>query len=207
MIQFDNFVDGVSVHLGTQTAGAVPRTAIVFAVRQAVKRFCDESLSYIVRASDDYTKNTDINEPMRVYLTRNDKQCQLALPRNTFIKKIWQVSDGCCSRNALAGVWHEYPNTVWLGDKKDKADDVVVSLSITQNALECPDFIYHEYYDGILSGTIAYLQAMPNREWAMPNFADHHKYQFEQAIKQARQAVDKGWNKNPANTTIPAKYQ
>jgi hypothetical protein len=46
MIQLDNFVDGVSIHLGTQTAGSVPRTAVIFAARQAVKQFCDDSLAY-----------------------------------------------------------------------------------------------------------------------------------------------------------------
>lgn len=207
MIQLDNFVDGVSVHLGTQTAGSVPRTAVIFAARQAVKQFCDDSLAYIVRASDDPQKNNAITDTSRVFMMRQGTNCQLALPRNTFIKKVWQLSDGCCGRKALNKATHNYPNVIELFNEKDKADDVVVSLSINQHALECPDFIYHEYYDGILSGTICYLQAMPNREWAAPNFSQYHQQQFEQAIKDARKAVDDGFRKARSNSTIPAKFQ
>ena len=48
MIHLDEFVDGVSVHLGNADASNVPRLAIVFAARQALKRFCDESFAYVV---------------------------------------------------------------------------------------------------------------------------------------------------------------
>lgn len=205
MVQFDNFVDGVSIHLGTQTAGAVPRTAIIFAVRQAVKQFCDESLAYIVRASADNQLATAPNfNPAQVFMTQTGKQCELTLPRNTHIIKVWQTSRCPCQRVA-DDILYDFPNIIWLNDENDKADEVVVSLSVTQNALECPDFIYHQYYDGILSGTIAYLQTMPNREWAMPNFAENHAKKFADCIKQAKNARDKGFRRR-ANTTVPAKF-
>ncbi len=208
MIQLDEFVDGVSIHLGNAGTSSVPRIAIIFAARQAVKQFCDESLSYIVSAFDPLADENIDRQPTvnTIYMNRLDKECQLTLPRNTHIIKVWQLTDKTCQQSDELYLIYDYPNTVSLYDEHTDADNVVVSLSINQLALECPDYVFHQYYDGILSGIIAYLQAMPNREWAMPNFADNHQAKFKQAIKKARLAVDMGFRKRQAPNEIPPNF-
>ncbi|WP_201595320.1 hypothetical protein [Psychrobacter vallis] len=208
MIQLDEFVDGVSIHLGNAGTSTVPRIAIIFAARQVVKQFCDESLSYIVHAFDPTDDKNTERQPTStsIYMSRIDKQCRLALPRNTHIIKVWQLADCTCQPNDELDVIYDYPNMVNLYDNHADTSNVVVSLSVDQHALECPDYIFHQYYDGILSGIIAYLQAMPNREWAMPNFAENHQQKFMQAIALARRAVDKGFKKRQAPNSIPANF-
>lgn len=208
MIQLDEFVDGVSIHLGNAGASSVPRIAVVFAAKQAVKKFCDDSLSYIVNAFDP-TDERNINRapsPTSLYMNRMERQCRLSLPRNTHIVKVWQLSDHACQPNDELAATYDYPNIINLDDEHTNIGNVVISLSINQHALECPDYIFHQYYDGILSGIIAYLQAMPNREWAMPNFAESHQRKFEQSIALARQAVNKGFRKRQAPASIPANF-
>lgn len=207
MINFDEFVDGVSVHLGNADTSSVPHMAIIFAVRQAVKRFCDESLSYIVKAFN--TVDADIGYVPAlsdIEMVRLDDRCELTLPTSTHIIKVWSLSARTCRAIDLSDYTYDYPNLITLSNKRDKSDNVVVSLSINQDASECPDYIYQQYYDGILSGTIAYLQTMPNREWAMPNFAENHETKFMQAIIKARQATDKGFRKKAPVTSIPPSF-
>ena len=208
MIQLDEFVDGVSIHLGNAGTSSVPRVAIIFAARQAVKKFCDDSLSYIVNAFDPTHEDNHSRAPSsnNVYMSRIEQQCRLSLPRNTHIIKVWQLSDCACQPDDELDVIYNYPNVVNLYKKDTDSSNVVVSLSIDQHALECPDYIFHQYYDGILSGIIAYLQAMPNREWAMPNFAENHQIKFDQSIELARNAVNKGFRKRQAPNSIPANF-
>lgn len=208
MVQLDEFVNGVSVHLGNAGASSVPRVAIVFAARQAVKQFCDKSLSYIVNAFDPTDdKNIDRHPTSTsIYMSRIEKECRLTLPRNTHIVKVWQLADCACQPNDELDSIYDYPNVINLYDNHADTTNVIVSLSINQHALECPDYIFHQYYDGILSGIIAYLQAMPNREWAMPNFAENHQAKFMQTIQEAKRAVDNGFRKRRAPTSIPATF-
>lgn len=208
MVQLDEFVNGVSVHLGNAGASSVPRVAIVFAARQAVKQFCDESFSYIVNAFDPTDdKNIDRHPTSTsIYMSRIEKECRLTLPRNTHIVKVWQLADCACQPNDELDSIYDYPNVINLYDNHADTTNVIVSLSINQHALDCPDYIFHQYYDGILSGIIAYLQAMPNREWAMPNFAENHQQKFMQTIEKAKRAVDNGFRKRRAPTSIPATF-
>lgn len=206
MVSLDEFVDGVSVHLGNSDASGVPRLAIEFAARQTVKRFCDESLSYIVSAFD----VSDIDSARQptladIEMSRVDRRCELTLPASTHIIKVWRLSGECDARLGR-DFTYDYPNVVSLSHKHIKAENVVVSLSINQDATLCPAFIFNQYYDGILSGIIAYLQAMPNREWAMPNFAENHEAKFYQSIIKARQSVDNGFRKAPSRQEIPPKF-
>lgn len=206
MAQLDDFVDGISVHLGNNDASNVPQMAIVFAARQALKRFCDESYAYIVNAFDPLTDTDRLITDSDLSLTRLDKRCELNLPENTYIIKVWQLSDSCCDYDNLTDAIHSYPNIINLHASDNKTDDVVVSLSINQSAEECPDFIYHRYYDGLLSGTIAYLQLMPNRQWSEPNMAQVHMAAFDEAIRKAKHDVSSGFLKNRPKTSIPASF-
>lgn len=206
MVDLDEFVNGISVHLGNSDSSKVPQIAIEFAARQTVKRFCDDSLSYIVSAFDaskiDHNRQPLLSD---IEMTQSGGRCELTLPANTHIIKVWRVQgyhDWCdaAGRNYV----YDYPNVVRLD--RGEAEHMTVALSLNQDATECPDYIYHQYYDGILSGMIAYLQAMPNREWAMPNFAENHEMKFQQAVLHAKQAVAKGFRKRQASTSIPPSF-
>ena len=207
MAQLDDFVDGVSVHLGNAGASNVPRIVVVFAARQAFKRFCDESHAYIVSAFDPLSDVdrlvTDLNVPM----TRLGKQCTLTLPEHTHIVKVWRLTDGCCEHDrSLASSVYIYPNIINLDDKNRKTDNVVVSLSVDQATETLPDYLFNRYYDGLLSGTVAYLQLMPNREWSEPNMAQAHMMVFEETILKARIDVSSGFLKDRPKTSIPASF-
>ena len=75
MAQLDDFVDGISIHLGNNDASNVPRIAVVFAARQALKKFCDESLAYIVNAFDPLIDTSRPLTESDLALTRLDKHC------------------------------------------------------------------------------------------------------------------------------------
>ena len=126
MAQLDDFVDGVSIHLGNTDASNVPRIAVVFAARQALKKFCDESFAYIVNAFDPLI---DINRPLTdsdLALTRLDKRCELSLPANTHIIKVWRLTDNHCEHDGwLASARYGYPNIINLNDKQRRTDNVV----------------------------------------------------------------------------------
>lgn len=205
MVQLEEFVDGISIHLGSAGASSVPRIAVVFAARQVIKRFCDESLSYIANAFDvadiDSNRQPSLSD---IEMVRVDRRCELSLPADTHIIKVWSSSESACQHSD--DYIYDYPNIINLHDDQEKTDQVVVSLSIGQGALECPDYIYHQYYDGILSGTIAYLQMMPNREWAIPNFAENHEVMFRESIEKAKRAINHGFRKNRPITSIPANF-
>ena len=207
MAQLDDFVDGISIHLGNSDASNVPRIAVVFAARQALKKLCDESFAYIVNAFDPLI---DIDRPLTdsdLSLTRLNKRCELNLPANTHIIKVWRLTDNRCEHERwLDSAEYGYPNIINLDDKQRHTDNVVVSLSVAQTTEECPDYLFNKYYDGLLSGTIAYLQMMPNREWAVPNLAQDHYALFERAIQKAKSDVSNGFLKDRPMNEIPASF-
>ena len=206
MVALDEFVDGVSVHLGNNDASNVPRLAVVFAARQALKRFCDESFAYVVNAFDPLAGTNQVLSPNDFHLSVTDRRCEIAIPDDTHIIKVWQLSDECCDAQGLLDSIHSYPNIINLPADDSKTDNVVVSLSINQATESCPDFIYQRYYDGLLSGTIAYLQLMPNREWSEPNMAQVHMAAFDETIRKAKSHISNGFLKGRPSTSIPATF-
>lgn len=207
MVQLEEFVDGISIHLGNADASGVPRIAIIFAARQAVKRFCDESLSYIASAYEMADIDND-RQPLLsdIEMIRVDRRCELTLPMDTHIIKVWSLSSNACERQQSWDYIYDYPNFINLPSDNYRGDQIVVSLSINQSATEIPDYIFNQYYDGVLSGTIAYLQSMPNREWALPNFAENHEAKFVRAIEKARHSVNNGFRKQTPASTIPGNF-
>lgn len=207
MAQLEDFVDGISVHLGNSDASNVPRIAIVFAARQALKRFCDESYAYIVNAFDPLVETDRATTESDLSLTRNDRHCQLDLPEHTHIIKVWRLTnDDCEHYNQLGGAIHTYPDTINLDNKDSRADNIVVSLSVGQATEELPDYIFNRYYDGLLAGTIGYLQMMPSKEWSMPNMVQDHFALFDQSIKKAKTDVSSGFLKSRPMSTVPGNF-
>lgn len=196
MAQFDDWIDGVNTYIASQLGSAanVPRVIAVHVVRSAVRRFLTESLVWVHRP------HTTIEQ-------MDDRL--LMIPRDTFICKIWQIKENPCLTDNMT---YGFPNVVHL-DKllaSDRSSDdlkhLEVSLSVTQTSLECPMFVFDRYYDGILSGALASLQAMPGKAWVEPSMVAYHREIYESAINAAKLDVRSGLNRQKPSNTIPANY-
>lgn len=196
MAQFDDWVDGVNTYIATQTGSAanVPRVIVVHVVRSAVRKFLVESKVWVHKPHTTIPRMTD-----RL----------LMIPRDTFICKIWQIRENSCLTQYMT---YSYPNVVSL-DKLSERDresedlkHLEVSLSVTQTSLECPMFVFDRYYDGILSGALANLQAMPGKVWADPSMVAYHRDIYEQSIISAKNDVSAGLNRQKSSTSIPASF-
>ena len=196
MAQFDDWVDGINTYIASQAGSAanVPRVIIVHAIRSAVKQFLTRSKVWV------YKPHTTIN---------NMDDRLLMLPRDTFICKLWQIRE--CS-HLTDYMTYSFPNTVHLGklSKRDRESEhlknIEVSLSVTQTSLECPMFVFDRYYDGILSGALANLQAMPGKAWAEPSMVAYHREIYESAITSAMSDVSAGLNRQKSANSIPANF-
>jgi len=81
-----------------------------------------------------------------------------------------------------------------------------VSLKPTQDALSCPDVIALDYFDGIASGAVAYLQQQPREEWSAPNMVQIHLQRFEAAITRGVRKRNSGFGKSKACATVKSHY-
>lgn len=194
MAQLDDWLDGINTHIAAQidSAGNVPRLVVVLAVRSAVKEFLEESNVWVYRPKDVLTQLSD-----RIVM----------IPRDTYICKVWPMECNPCVSNELS---YSHPNIIHLADvrnyEKQTLEGIEVSLSITQSSLECPMFVFDRYHNGILSGTLARLQAMPGKAWSDPSMVAYHLGIFETAIKSARSDVENSFNKKRSNYHIPASF-
>lgn len=196
MAQFDDWMDGVNTYIASQAGSAanVPRVIVVHAVRSAVRKFLTES-------------NIWVHRPRSTMDRLSDRL--LMIPRDTFICKVWQIRENSCLTDQMT---YGFPNVVHLDklSERDRVSDdlknLEVSLSVTQTSLECPMFVFDRYYDGILSGVLANLQAMPGKAWADPSMVAYHRDIYESAINTAKSDVSSGLNRQKSATTIPANY-
>lgn len=194
MVQLDDWLDGINTHIATQLDGAsnVPRLVVVLAVRSAVKKFLEESKVWVYRPKDIVTQLSD-----RI----------LMIPRDTYICKVWPMYCNPCVSDDLS---YSHPNILHLADvrnhEKQNLDGIDVSLSITQSSLECPMFVFDRYHDGILSGALASLQAMPGKAWSDPSMVAYHKDIFDKAITSARLDIESSFNKKRPSQHIPANF-
>lgn len=196
MAQFDDWVDGVNTYIASQAGSAanVPRVIVVHAIRSAVRKFLVESKVWV------YKPRTTIKR-MADHL--------LMIPRDTFICKVWQIRENSCLTHYMT---YGFPNVVSLdklSERDRESEDLKyleVSLSVTQTSLECPMFVFDRYYDGILSGALASLQAMPGKAWAEPSMVAYHREIYESAIITAKSDVSSGLNRQKSANSIPANY-
>lgn len=196
MAQFDDWTDGVNTYIASQAGSAanVPRVVVVHAIRSAVRKFLTESKVWV-------------HKP-HTMISRDDDRL-LMIPRDTFICKLWQIRE--CG-HLTDYMTYSFPNTVHLGklSKQDRESEhlknIEVSLSVTQTSLECPMFVFDRYYDGILSGALAHLQAMPGKAWVDPSMVAYHREIYESAITSAISDVSAGLNRQKSANSIPANY-
>ena len=196
MAQFDDWVDGVNTYIATQAGSAanVPRIIIVHTIRSAVKKLLTDSKIWVHQPHTTIERMTD-----RL----------LMIPRDTFICKLWQIRENSCLTHYMT---YSFPNIVHLNklSERDRVSKdlkyLEVSLSVTQSSLECPMFVFDRYYDGILSGALANLQAMPGKAWTDPSMVAYHREIYESAIITAKSDVSSGLNRQKSANSIPANY-
>lgn len=196
MAQFDDWLDGINTHIASQagSAGNVPRLIVVQAVRSTVKLFLTDT-------------NLWVHRP-RTAMVHADSRL-LEIPRDTYICKIW-----ACDRQPgmVDRLRYSHPNIIHLDGLNNSERDsksllsLDVSLSVTQNSLECPMFIYDQYYSTILSGALAGLQAMPGKAWSEPSMVVYHKQLFDQGVIEANKLGRLGINRQKSPNTIKPNY-
>ena len=196
MAQFDDWLDGINTHIATSTGGAanIPRLVVVHTVRSVVRQFLTESKCWVYKPR---------------FINQNARSRVTTIPRDTYICKVW--SDRCspCISESIS---FSHPNIINLNGISDNElnnitlKDIEVSLSVTQTSLECPMFIFDKYYDGILSGALAGLQAMPGKSWSQPSMVAYHKDVFDATVMSAKNDVTNGFNRKKSSPTIPANF-
>lgn len=197
MAQFDDWIDGINTYIASRadSASNVPRIIAVHAVRSVMREFLTESGVWVHKTRT---------------LSRSTEAWTLIIPRDTFICKIWQLHG--CANHLSDQLYYEHPNIINLSDlssndrKHEALDKLQVSLSITQDSLECPMFIYDKYYDGILSGALAALQVMPGKAWSEPSMVSYHQQAFSIAIRKAKADASNQFNRTKSSTTIPPSF-
>lgn len=198
MVEYDDWLDGVNTSIAGQAGSAVnvPRLIVVQVIRSVVREFLSESNIWI---------HTPIVQPF----IDGSRDRLLNLPRDTYICKVW---DGRCCSYLINNISYSHPNIINLAGlsegevKRETLKGLEVSLSMAQSSLECPRFIYDRYYDGILSGALAALQAMPGKAWTEPNMVAYHRERFEQAIRKAQSDLSKSFNRQKNKNTIPPNF-
>lgn len=196
MAQYDDWLDGINVRLASSAGSAsnVPRVVVVHAVRSVVKDFLQRTKVWVY-------------EP-KVANSRHARRA-VSIPRDTYICKLW---DNDCNHCLTKHAYFEHPNIINLSDmpdsdvKEETLEGMRVSLAVTQKSLECPLFVFDRYYEGILAGTMASLQAMPGKDWSNPNMVDYNTTIYEQAVKEAQSDLDTRFNKKKQDYSIPPNF-
>jgi|26BtaG_2_1085354.scaffolds.fasta_scaffold00376_10 hypothetical protein len=196
MAQYDDWLDGINVRLASSAGSAanVPRVIVVHAVRSVVKDFLQRTKIWVYSP--------------RVATSRLAVRA-VSIPRDSFICKLWTNDcKPCFEKHA----YFEHPNIINLSGMRDSdienetLEGMQVSLSVTQSSLECPMFIFDRYYEAILAGTMASLQAMPGKDWSNPNMVEYHSTIYDQAVKDARTNLDNSFNKTKKDYSIPPNF-
>lgn len=194
MAEYTAFLPGINVHIGND----VPRVVMLYAVKSAVRKFCDESKIWVHDCYD-----IELDPEQRAY--------QLAIPGDSMVCKVWSIT----GRKDI-GQYYQCPahhiqlnnQLVFEADLPNNLTQLqpVVSLTTIQDALTCPEFIYQTYHDAIVSGAVASLQMMPARSWSEPNLAAVHQQSFDNAVKKAISDRDDGFGLARRPTRVKPHY-
>lgn len=193
---YEDWLDGINTHIATQQGSAanIPLIIVINAVRSVMREFLVESKCWTHHSS---------------VLNKTENTRQMLLPKNTFICKVWPIRRWPCFSSRLS---YSHPNVIKIKDLTDSESNsealsnIDVSLSVTQDSVGCPKFIYDRYYDGILSGVLANLQAMPGKAWTDPNMVAYHRSIFEDAVTRASSDIDSSFNRERSNYDIRPQY-
>lgn len=70
----------------------------------------------------------------------------------------------------------------------------VVVVKPTQSSGGVDERIFEEWKPAITSGVLAYLMAMPEKEWSNPNLSAYHGTLYSAAVVDARNQADSGYS-------------
>lgn len=179
MSQYEDFTPSLSIHV-TQC----PRIVMINAIKTMVRQFLEQS-------------NVWIYEVMPVQVDSEITQAFLQIPQFSYIHKVWSLY----GQNGVQSYRHDKPKHHITQDNQIVIDEsipsttlnLIVSLSLNQNALSCPDFIFEKYLDVIVNGSAHYLMMMANQQWTNPDLAQYHYQQFMAGIEKAKSNVEKGF--------------
>lgn len=179
MSQYEDFTPSLSIHV-TQC----PRIVMINAIKTMVRQFLEQS-------------NVWVYEVMPVQVDSEITQAFLQIPQFSYIHKVWSLY----GQNGVLSYRHDKPKHHITQDNQIVIDEsipsttlnLIVSLSLNQNALSCPDFIFEKYLDVIVHGSAHYLMMMANQQWTNPDLAQYHYQQFMAGIEKAKSNVEKGF--------------
>lgn len=194
MIPFTNWLPDVQAHVP-----GCPRMVVTDAIRQAVIRFCQESLFWRHRM-----------EPMTTVL--GVREYELDFPTGTRIVSVraltlagrpvaemnaddldhrrpsWRTQKG------QAGEYVFYtPNIIQFSREPAAGGQIAATLALkpSQTALRCDDLLFNEYRDAIAAGAISVLALMPGKPWTNPDVAAQKGAVFLTGIDDAKvRAID-----------------
>lgn len=195
MAEYDQFIAGVLIHVGTDC----PRLVVMNSLKSTVREFCERTGAWVI----DHATITIANHTQHVY--------PLDIPSLNYICKVWSIHG-----RAKVGDYYQCPKyhtdfnnkLVFENDLPHHIQTLkpVLSLMPGQDALSCPDFIYQNYYDSIVAGAVARMQLMPARAWSDPNLAVVHRQMYEDGITKAKADVRDGFGLARRQKLIPQQY-
>ena len=192
MAAYVDWVDGVLIHVGN-----CPRPAVLHAIKQAVIEFCDRSRVWLF-------------EPVGIELMVDQNRYEIEdQPTESTICHLWDAYTE--RRDCDVNIHYESPNILVVKPKKNGQFipykvAPLLSLKPRQNSLECPDFIYDDYFEVIQNGAVAYLQLQPERPWSQFNMAQFHQLEYERGIDRATQKINEGLNRPKPSYRVKANF-
>lgn len=192
MSQYEDFTPSISIHVMQ-----CPRIVMINAIKTMVRQFLEQS-------------NVWVYEVMPVQVDSEITQAFLQIPQFSYINKIWSLY----GQNGIQSYRQDKPKHHITQDNQIVIDEsipsttlnLIVSLSLNQNALSCPDFIFEKYLDVIVHGSAHYLMMMANQQWTNPDLAQYHYQQFIAGIEKAKSNVEKGFGLAHTTRRVRARY-
>ena len=192
MSQYEDFTPSLSIHV-TQC----PRVVMINAIKTMVRQFLDQSHVWV-------------HEVMPVQVDPTSTQVFLPIPQFSYINKVWSLY----GQKGITSYRYDDPKHHITQDNQLVIDEItpaktlnlIVSLSLNQNALSCPDFIYEKHLESIVHGAAYYLMTMANQQWSNPELAQYHYQQFITGIEQAKANLERGFGLMHTVRRVRAQY-
>lgn len=192
MISIQKFVPQIASNVP-----ACPRSILVATLSSTLMDFCERSLLWtkmsvptdIVAKVPRYTfvpedEATVVSASLALCNDRALEQTTLDELNST--KPSWRSTKG--EAPTVYFMDTSYSIRVYPEPTKDldKALQVQVALKPKRDAKEVPDFLYENWADTIVHGTLAKLFAMTSKEWANPQLVAFHEEEYRAGLSRAK---------------------
>ena len=197
MREFADFADAVKLALSE-----CARILAVDAIRATVIELCERSLVWVY----EHDPMTYSNDPSTYLLT---------IPVGARICHIWGIEGHknlACSRydvepyrlnmDTKALVFNQDP---YLRDRQILP---VFSLKPDRDTLSCPEFLYQDFFDEVVSGAIVKLLENPSTTWAQQyiNIIPIHRARFESGVERGIERRNDGLGMARPTNRVKAYY-